>query len=377
MRFFHLSDLHLGKRLKEYSLHDDQQHILMQIVDLVDEYKPQAVLIAGDVYDRSQPAEDAVSLFNTFISLINKRGVELFISSGNHDSAARISYGREVMDKAGVHFSNDDLHTVSSYTLKDSEGDVVFYSIPYIRPAMVRAIYPDEAIESYTDALKCVIDHMDINKNVRNVLLSHQFVTGSSLSGSEDSITVGGTDNVDASVYEPFDYVALGHIHGAQNVGSERIRYCGTPLKYSFSEVKHTKSISMIDIGADRKINLTEIPLVPLKDMVEIEGTYEELMNKSFYENTTYQEDYVKAIILDDTDIPDVSRRLSTVYHYLMNTSTPNIKIVTSVDADMEDVEKMSPIDVFQKFFTKMNGKELSSTQKEYMDSVINEIIEG
>ncbi|MCQ2531873.1 MAG: exonuclease SbcCD subunit D [Saccharofermentans sp.] len=377
MRFFHLSDLHLGKRLNEYSLIEDQKHILLQIVDRVNEYKPDAVLIAGDVYDRTTPSDEAVQLFNMFINLINKLGVELFVSSGNHDSAIKISYAREIMDKAGVHLSDSDLSNISAVTLNDKDGEVVFYSLPYIRPAAVRQIYPDAEINSYTDAVACIINHLDINKSVRNILLSHQFVIGSSLSGSEETITVGGSDNVDVSAYEPFDYVALGHIHGAQNVGSNRIRYCGTPLKYSFSEAKQSKSISMIEINGDRDIHLTEIPLTPLRDLVEIEGTYDELMNKSFYEGTSYHNDFVRAILLDDVVIPDVSRRLSNVYHNLMRTDYKNIKIVNHVDANTEKIEELDPLDVFSKFFCKMNSKEMTDTQKEYMDSLINRILKG
>ncbi|MGI6110318.1 MAG: metallophosphoesterase family protein, partial [Eubacteriaceae bacterium] len=243
MKFVHLSDLHLGKRVNGFSMIEDQQYILEEILKIIAEEKPQAVLISGDIYDKSIPPAEAVQLFDDFLVSLSRDKLQVFVISGNHDSAERIAFGSRLMDQSGVHLSPVYDGYVEPVRLTDEYGPVDFFMLPFIRPVHVRHCFPDDEIKSYSDALACAVSHMPVDPAVRNVLLTHQFVTGAVTSDSED-ISVGGTDNVDAAVFEAFDYTALGHIHAPQNAGGERIRYCGTPLKYSFSEASHQKSVT-------------------------------------------------------------------------------------------------------------------------------------
>ena len=247
MKFIHMSDLHLGKRLNEFSMLEEQEAVLEQILSIVDAEAPDGVLVAGDVYDKSVPSAEAVTLFDGFLAALAARRVQTFVISGNHDSPERLAFGSRIMDAGGIHLSPVYDGRVIPITLRDEYGPVNVYLLPFVKPAHVRRFFEDEEIFSYHDAIRVAVQAMAINPDERNLLLTHQFVTGSTPGGSEE-VTVGGTDNVDASVFDGFDYVALGHIHGAQNCGSERIRYCGTPLKYSFSEMNHQKSVTVVEL---------------------------------------------------------------------------------------------------------------------------------
>ena len=244
MKFVHLSDLHIGKRVNGFSMLEDQKYILDSITEIIKTECPDAVFIAGDVYDKSVPPAEAVQLFDDFLVTLAQLNPKIFVISGNHDSAERIAFGGRLMESDGVYMSPVYNGRVIPVEINDKYGPVRIYMLPFIKPAHVRAAFPDEEIYSYTDAVRTAIDKMNIDTTVRNILITHQFVTGASKCDSED-ITVGGTDNVDAYVFEPFDYTALGHIHGPQNAGSDSIRYCGTPLKYSFSECGHKKSVTV------------------------------------------------------------------------------------------------------------------------------------
>jgi exonuclease SbcD len=230
MKFIHLSDLHIGKRVNEVSMIEDQQYILHQILNQVDDIQPEAVLISGDVYDKSVPSAEAVTLFDDFLCALAERNVTVFIISGNHDSAERLAFGGRLMEGKGIYLSPVYDGRITPVSLTDEYGSIHFWMLPFVKPAHVKRFFPQETIESYTDACQVAVKNMEVDPSQRNVLLTHQFVTGSVTCDSEE-ISVGGTDNVDAAVFEDFDYVALGHIHGPQNIGSQRIRYCGTPLK--------------------------------------------------------------------------------------------------------------------------------------------------
>lgn len=239
MKFIHLSDLHLGKRLHETSLIEDQAAVLDQIIEIIDRESPNGIFIAGDVYDKSVPSAEAVQLFDKFLVELAKRTVQVFIISGNHDSAERIAFGSQIMGVAGIHLSPVYNGKIEAKSLTDEYGEINVYMLPFIKPSHVRRFYENEMIESYTDAVKVAIEKMNIDKDKRNVLITHQFVTGATRSESEE--TVGGTDNVDANVFDDFDYVALGHLHAPQYCANNKIRYSGTPLKYSFQR-QTTKS---------------------------------------------------------------------------------------------------------------------------------------
>lgn len=257
MKFIHLSDLHLGKRVNDFSMIEDQRYIITKILQIIDTEQPDAVLIAGDVYDKSVPSVEAVTLLDFFLVRIASRNLDVFIIAGNHDSPERISFGGRLMERSGVHFAPVYGGKAEPVTLRDEFGEVNFYLLPFLKPAVVRNLFPDRNISTYTDALSAAVDKMEIESTKRNVLVAHQFVTGAVRSDSEE-ISVGGADNVDVSVFDGFDYVALGHIHRPQQVGVKTVRYCGTPLKYSFSEANQEKSVTVVEMGEKGDIaNLT------------------------------------------------------------------------------------------------------------------------
>ena len=377
MKLMHLSDLHLGKRVNEFSMLEDQKYILDRIMDTAAAEKPDALIIAGDIYDKSVPSAEAVELFDYFLVGLSALKIPVFVISGNHDSPERIAFGGKLMEKSGVYVSPVYDGKLRPVSLTDEHGRVDFWMLPFIKPAHVRRAFPDAKIESYTDALGVAIENMPIDSSVRNVLITHQFVTGANRSESEE-VSVGGTDNVDASVFDIFDYVALGHIHGPQNIGSPRIRYCGTPLKYSFSEAKHVKSISMVTLGDRGDIEVAAIPLIPLRDMQEIKGSYEELTLRSFYEGTSYRTDYMHITLTDEEDIPDAVGKLRVIYKNLMKLSYDNRRTRMSTEIDAaENAEQKSPLQLFAELYEKQNNAPMSAEQEKFMAELIEKIWEA
>ena len=374
MKLVHLSDLHLGKRVNEFSMIEDQRYILTKIINIIDDERPDGVILAGDIYDKSLPPSEAVTLFDDFIVRLSKRGLQVFIISGNHDSSERLAFGSRLMDKSGVHIAPVYNGAVKPLVLEDEFGKVSIYLLPFVKPANVRSFFTEETIESYTDALRTAINAMNIDESQRNVLVTHQFVTGAARSESEE-ISVGGSDNVDASVFEGFDYVALGHIHGPQNVGTERIRYCGTPLKYSFSEASHKKSVTVVELGQKSELTVRTVPLEPLRDMKEIKGKYEELALKSFYDGTSYQEDYMHITLTDEEDIMDAAARLRVIYHNMMKLDYDNTRTRHKAGpAENSGAVSKSPIELFEDFYLMQNGAEMSEDQMEFVCSLMEEI---
>jgi len=375
MKFIHLSDLHLGKRVNEYSMLEDQKYILTKIINVVDKEKPDGVLIAGDVYDKSVPSAETVSLFDDFLTRLAKRNLQVFIISGNHDSPERMSFGSRLMDQSGIHISQVYNGRVTPFAISDEHGNVNVYMLPFIKPVHVRRFFEEE-IETYTDAICVAVAEMNIDQSGRNILITHQFVTGALRSESED-LSVGGSDNVDVSVFDGFDYVALGHIHSPQNCTSERVRYCGTPLKYSFSEVKDKKSVTIVELANKGNLTIRTVPLDPMRDMVEIKGKYDDIMLKSFYENTTYQEDYVHITLTDEEDIVDAIGKLRTVYHNLMKLDYDNrrTRSVAQVDGAV-DVETKTPIELFSDFYELQNNRPMSDEQKAFVEDLIEQVWE-
>lgn len=369
MKFFHLSDLHLGRRMYEFSLIDDQKFILEELLCLAAEEHPDAVVIAGDIYDRAVPSAEAVELFDSFLTELAGRHIPVLAIAGNHDSPERIAFGAGLMAPSGVHLSPVYNGRVEPVTLSDAYGEVRFYLLPFIKPANVRRFYPDAVIESYTDALRCAAEHMDIEPSTRNVLVTHQFVTGGIRSDSED-VTVGGTDNVDAAVFDGFDYVALGHLHGAQRIGRETLRYSGTPLKYSFAEKDQIKSITVVKLGAKGNVSVSSLPLTPRRDMREIRGTYIELTLRDSYAGTD-TEDYIHAVLTDENDIPNALARLRSIYPNLMKLDYDNLRTRSSaVIAAEERHRTMTGAELFAELYEKQNGQKMSDEQNAYAESV-------
>lgn len=375
MKIMHLSDLHIGKKVNEYSMLQDQVYILKEILQIIDDEKVETVIIAGDVYDRSLPPNEALELFDEFLYQLSGRNVNVFVISGNHDSPERISYGGRMMTENKIFLSPVYDGNVKSVTLNDDYGEVNFYLLPFVRPADIRRYFPDENIENYTDAVKVAIDNMNVDFSERNILVTHQFVTGAELSESED-IIVGGTDNVSGEVFDGFDYVALGHIHREQTVGKDNIRYCGTPLKYSFSEAKHIKSVTILDFNDKGNIEYSKIPLTPFRDMREIRGTYYELTLKSSYESTN-TEDYLHITLTDEEDIPDAIGKLRSIYPNIMKLDYDNLRTRGSGTVDaIENIESKSPFELFADLFKQQNNQDMSEEQEEIMRNLIDKIWE-
>ena len=376
MKIIHLADLHIGKRVNEFSMIDDQKYILNQILEIIDKEKPDAVIIAGDVYDKQVPSIEAVELLDSFISDISKRKTTTFIISGNHDSAERLAFGSSLMAMGKIYISPVYNGKISKYTLKNDFGSANFYLLPFVKPSHVKRFFPDEKIESYTDAIKVVVDNLKLDTSEINILIAHQFVTGASRTESEE-ISVGGLDNVDASVFEDFDYVALGHIHRPQKIGTERIRYCGTPLKYSFSEVNDAKSVSIIEINSKEDFNLRTIPLIPKRDMRKIRGTYEELTTKTSYENTN-TDDYIHVTLTDEFNVADAIQKLRVIYKNIMKLEYDNMRTRESRKINLDDmvIENNNPLEIFSEFYKLQNNQEMDDEQKKIIKKIMEEVWE-
>ena len=376
MKFLHLSDLHIGKRVNEFSMLEDQEYILTKIINIIDDEKPDAVVIAGDVYDKSVPSAEAVQLFDDFLCRLAKRKLQVFVISGNHDSAERMAFGGRLMDISGVHMAPVYNGKVEAISLDDEFGKVNFYMLPFVKPANVRRFFEDAEIESYTDAVRVAVENMNVNTDERNVIVTHQFVTGAEKCESEE-ISVGGSDNVDASVFDCFDYVALGHIHGPQNIGSERVRYCGTPLKYSFSEAKHKKSVTVVEMEEKGSLEIRTVALEPKRDMREIKGTYAEITLKENYINTN-TDDYMHITLTDEEDIPDAIGKLRVIYPNLMKLDYDNKRTRSSAKLDIiENIDQRSPLDLFSEFYENQNNQPMTDEQTNFMKSLIESIWEG
>ena len=451
MKFIHLADLHIGKRVNAFPMLEDQRYILKQILTILREEQPDGgVILAGDIYDKAIPSAEAVELFDEFLTQLAALGLRVFIIAGNHDSPERIAFGNRLMDRSGIYLSpvydghvkritcrdtasavtlsaanavdpNAGTHSVESAStsaVASTCPPVDVYLLPFLKPANVRRFYPEETIESYTDAMRVAITHMDIDPTHRNLLVTHQFVTGASRSDSED-ISVGGTDNVDASVFAPFDYVALGHLHGPQQVRFQPapeedtadqdatpeaasaedsdgpasaventtagpiIRYAGTPLKYSFSEARHHKSVTVVEIGEKRADGVVDIcistrELRPLHDMREIRGSYEELTLRANYEGTA-TDDYIHATLTDEIEVPDAARHLQVIYPNLMKLDYDNARTrgQGSERLELEQLEEKSPLDLFSELFEKQNHKDMTEEQARYIEAQMEKIWEA
>ena len=473
MKFIHLADLHIGKRVNAFPMLEDQRYILKQILTILREEQPDGgVILAGDIYDKAIPSAEAVELFDEFLTQLAALKLRVFIIAGNHDSPERIAFGNRLMDRSGIYLSpvydghvkcitcpdsaasvtlsaanavdpntgtrpatsasvtlsaanavdlNAGTHSVESASTSAAASTcppVDVYLLPFLKPANVRRFYPEETIESYTDAMRVAITHMDIDPTHRNLLVTHQFVTGASRSDSED-ISVGGTDNVDASVFAPFDYVALGHLHGPQQVRFQPapeedtadqdatpeaasaedsdgpasaventtagpiIRYAGTPLKYSFSETRHHKSVTVVEIGEKRTDGVVDIcistrELRPLHDMREIRGSYEELTLRANYEGTA-TDDYIHATLTDEIEVPDAARHLQVIYPNLMKLDYDNARTrgQGSERLELEQLEEKSPLDLFSELFEKQNHKDMTEEQARYIEAQMEKIWEA
>ncbi|MDO5560524.1 MAG: exonuclease SbcCD subunit D [Oscillospiraceae bacterium] len=374
MKMIHMSDLHIGKRVNEFSMIEDQKYIFLQITALIKEIKPDAVIIAGDVYDKPMPSAEAVSLFDDFLSELALLRLPVFIISGNHDSAERIAFASKIMRNENIYLSPVFDGTMSCVTLTDKYGPVNFYMLGFIKPPAVRQLFPDAQINTYDDAVRTVINSASIDTSVRNVLIAHQFVTGAKTCDSEE-ISVGGLDNVDVQAFEKFDYTALGHIHGSQNIG-EKARYCGTPLKYSFSEANHQKTLTVAQLNEKGSLKISELPLKPLHEMREIRGSYSEITKRSSYAGSD-QEDYMHITLTDETDIIDAAGRLRSIYPNIMKLDYDNARTRENrVISGQAECERRSPLSLFEEFYELQNNQGMTESQREFCTGLMSEIWE-
>ena len=376
MKFIHLSDLHIGKRLNEFSMLEDQRFILSQIISIIVQEEADGVILSGDIYDKPIPSVEAVQLFDCFLTGLADRNVPVFAISGNHDSVERVSFGAQLMENRGVYISQVYDGTVKKVEMTDQFGEVCIYLLPFIKPSTVRHVFGEEEISSYEDALKTVFQHTSVDTEKRNILVAHQFVTGASRCESEEMI-VGGVDQVDVRLFHQFDYVALGHLHTPQHAGRETVRYCGSPLKYSFSEADQEKSVTIMEMKEKGSIEIRTIPLHPLRDMRKIRGTYLQVTERSFYEGTNTR-DYLHITLTDEEDIPDGMQKLRIIYPNLMRLEYDNRR--TSENRSIEDggagVQK-SELEIFEEFFEIQNNQPMSEQQRVFVRNLIQEIQEG
>lgn len=373
MKFIHLSDLHLGKRVNEFSMIEDQKYILLQTINIIDDEKPDAVIIAGDIYDKSIPSEEAMLLFDDFLLRLSKRNISVFVISGNHDSSVRLSDHSKLVVNQGIYLSPVYDGTLKPVSMEDEYGEINVYMLPFIKPVAVKQYFGDEEILSYTDAVRVAIKHMNVDCNKRNVLVAHQFVLGATTCESEEHI-VGGLDSVSSDVFDCFDYVALGHIHGKQYIGRETVRYCGTLLKYSFSEKNHVKSVTVVDIKEKGNIEVREVMLTPRRDLREIRGQYEDITNRKNYEGTNV-DDYVHIVLTDEEDVIDAIGKLRTIYPNIMKLSYDNKRTrENNVLTEAGAIEEKSPLELFEDFYSMQNNVSMSPWQTDYVKELIEEI---
>ena len=377
MKFVHLADLHLGKRVNEFSMLEDQKYVLKQVLDLIDEEQAEGLLIAGDIYDKQIPSIEAVRLFDDFLTRLAERHVPVYLIGGNHDSIERVSFGARLMSGSGIHMATEYDGTVDVVTVEDKYGAIDIYLLPFIKPAQVRAVWGEEAenIRTYQDALTFVMSRLTIRGNNRSILLAHQFVTGAAVCDSEEH-AVGGLDQVDPACFDGFDYVALGHLHGAQQAGRETVRYAGTLLKYSFSEVKHKKSVTVVELREKGQIKLYTRPIIPLHEMREIRGNYAEVTCKANYENTDTK-DYVHITLTDEEDVFDAVGKLRVIYPNLMKLDYDNARTKQNQNISASESEnEKDPLTLADELFVLQNNKPMSDKQREYMQDLICKIWE-
>lgn len=375
----HLADLHLGKRVNGFSMMEDQEYILNRILEIMEEEQPDGLLIAGDVYDKTIPPAEAVRLMDDFLTAVAAKHVPVFLISGNHDSAERVAFGHQLMQGSGIWISPVYDGTIRHHTLEDRWGEVNIYLVPFLRPSVVRSFFPDVEIEDYTDALRTIIEDLQVDTSRRNVVLAHQFVTAAGAlpeTCDSEQLSVGGLDQVDGSVFSPFDYTALGHLHGPQCVGSETIRYAGSPLKYSFSELHQKKSVTVAELREKGVTEIRQIPLQPRREMIELRGTFEEILAEARKKGEP-QTDYYHMILTDETDVVDALSRLREYYPNIMLLDYDNRRTRSQKEVEQLDrVEERTPGELFAALYEQQNGQEMDSDRKEYLDGLIREIWE-
>ena len=375
MKFAHIEDLHIGKRVHDFSMLEDQRYILEEMLRIFDEEKVDGVLIAGDVYDKTVPSAEAVQVFDDFITKLAKMEMPIYMISGNHDSAERLAFGAQLFENDGVYISPVYEGEVKKVEVEDVYGTVNIWLLPFLKPATVRHALQREDINTYEEGVVAALQGCEIDTEQRNILVAHQFVTGADRSDSEET-SVGGLDNVSAEVFEDFDYVALGHIHRAQKMGRETLRYSGTPLKYSFSEADHKKSVTILELLEKGRVEIHVVPLVPRRDMRKMRGTYMEVTAKDAYTEENKM-DYLQITLTDEEDVPGALQKLRTVYSNLMRLEYDNARTRENREVQaVEAQEQKSELELFEEFYELLNNESMKDEQVEFVEKLIQDLKE-
>ena len=375
MKFAHIGDLHIGKRVHDFSMLEDQRYILEEMLRIFDEEKVDGVLIAGDVYDKTVPSAEAVQVFDDFITKLAKMEMPVYMISGNHDSAERLAFGAQLFENNGVYISPVYEGEVKKVEVEDVYGTVNIWLLPFLKPATVRHALQREDINTYEDGVVAALQGCEIDTEQRNILVAHQFVTGADRSDSEET-SVGGLDNVSAEVFEDFDYVALGHIHRAQKMGRETLRYSGTPLKYSFSEADHKKSVTIVELLEKGRVEIHVVPLVPRRDMRKMRGTYMEVTARDAYTEENKM-DYLQITLTDEEDVPGALQKLRTVYPNLMRLEYDNARTRENREVQaVEAQEQKSELELFEEFYELLNNESMKDEQVEFVEKLIQDLKE-
>lgn len=376
MKILHLADLHIGKVLLEQSLIEDQKYILKEILAIIDKEEVSVVLISGDVYDRSIPTIEAVQVLDNFFTELNKRGVTTLVISGNHDSKERLSFGKNLLSSQNLYIESIFSGELSKIILEDEHGPINFYLLPFVKPADVRPFFEDE-INSYDDAVRVIMENTIVNEHERNILLAHQFVVGSGIEVERcdsESLNLGGIDSVSVSYFDKFDYVALGHVHGPQKLLKDTVRYAGSPLKYSFSESNHKKTVPVLTFTD--KLSFELVPLLPIRDVREIKGPLEKLLSKEVYSlnNTS---DYIKATLTDEEELYDPIGKLRNIYPNLLRLEFENTRTGISLDSKSRptgNLKERTPLSLFREFHILQNNVPLSVKEEKILTEIIEEV---
>ncbi len=375
MKFAHIADLHIGKRVHDFSMLEDQRYILEEMLRIFDEEKVEGVLIAGDVYDKTVPSAEAVQVFDDFITKLAKMEMPIYMISGNHDSAERLAFGAQLFENDGVYISPVYEGEVKKVEVEDVYGTVNIWLLPFLKPATVRHALQREDINTYEEGVVAALQGCEIDTEQRNILVAHQFVTGADRSDSEET-SVGGLDNVSEEVFEDFDYVALGHIHRAQKMGRETLRYSGTPLKYSFSEADHKKSVTILELLEKGRVEIHVVPLVPRRDMRKMRGTYMEVTAKDAYTEENKM-DYLQITLTDEEDVPGALQKLRTVYSNLMRLEYDNARTRENREVQaVEAQEQKSELELFEEFYELLNNESMKDEQVEFVEKLIQDLKE-
>lgn len=378
MKILHLADLHLGKRVNEMSMIEDQKYILDQIITLIKEESVGIVLLCGDIYDKSIPTIEAIHLLDEFLDQLSKMAIKVLMISGNHDSIDRLSFGKSLFTRSNLYIASQFENEIEKITVKENGITVNFYMLPFVKSAYISHIFQLQT-DSYEECFRYLIEHTKIDEEETNILLSHQFVTANKknpeLSDSETS-SLGGIDNIDFHIFDPFDYIALGHIHKPQAMGREMVRYAGSILKYSFSEIHMDKKATILTIDAKKEISLSFHPLKPLRDMREIECSLEELLKKQC--EIGNQEDYMHVILTDEEQILDAIGKVRTIYPNVMQISFKNrrhMKQLESAQIKEDQISDQSPAELFEQFYKMQNHIDLDEKRLQLVLSVFEEVI--